>query len=156
MLLGGNGVVMRFADDRQVGDVEFIATWRSAVGTDNSPNDEGGLLTQVIRSLKHLVTHGRLGHHRLDEAGAVADSQKVDLPTRSAVSEPTAQCDFLTFMVGDLVDVGGHRDRTSEAHVSESATVPSRTEEHQTASRAPLEGIRRVRVDARRAGCEVV
>ena len=55
--------------------------------------------------LEHLLADRLLRHHALDEAGAVAQLQEVDLPARAAVVQPAAQRDGLPFVLRDVFDV---------------------------------------------------
>src|SRR5207244_7296761 len=59
---------------------------------------------------------GRLGHHRLDEAGAVADDEEMDLSARAAIVEPALERHLFTFVLADVlyVDVS-HRSIIARA-----------------------------------------
>ena len=57
---------------------------------------------------ERLVADRGLRHHGLDEAGAVADLQKVDLAARSAVGQPAFDGDGLAVVLGDVFDVDVH------------------------------------------------
>src|SRR5262249_60688552 len=55
-----------------------------------------------------LVADGGLRHDRLDEAGAVAHDQEVDLAARAAVVEPALERDLLAFVRADVFDIDVH------------------------------------------------
>ena len=62
----------------------------------------------MIGLLEFLVADRGLRDDGLDESGAVAHRQKVDLPARAAVVEPSADRDRLALALRDLVDVSNH------------------------------------------------
>ena len=70
-----------------------------------------GFLRQVVGGLEHLLADGRLGHHRLNEAAAIAQDQEMDFSARTAVVQPSVNGDFLAFVRADVLDVGVHSSR---------------------------------------------
>ena len=63
---------------------------------------------EVIGRLEHLLADRRLRHHRLDEPGAVAQRQEMDLAARAAVVQPALDGDRLALVLGDVLDVSSH------------------------------------------------
>jgi hypothetical protein len=61
----------------------------------------------AIGGCEHLVAEA-LRHHRLDEAGAVADDQEMNLPARTARVQPPFEGDLFAFVLADVFDVDVH------------------------------------------------
>ena len=78
--------VVRLAHDLEARDVDLVAARRALVRARGAVHDDGALLREVVGPRERLVADGGLGHDGLDEAGSVADLQKVDLAARSAVA----------------------------------------------------------------------
>ena len=88
VLLRRDRVVVRLADDLEALDVDLVAARRPLVGARRAGDDDRRFLRQVIGRLEQLVADRGLRHHRLDEAGAVAEDQEMDLAARAAVVQP--------------------------------------------------------------------
>ena len=108
VLLRRDRVVVRLADDLERLDVDLVAARRALVGARRAGDDDRGFLRQMIGGLEHLVADRGLRHHRLDEAGAVAERQEVDLAARPAVVQPALDGDFLALVLADVFDVDVH------------------------------------------------
>ena len=63
------------------------------------------LLRQVIGAREGLLADGCFRHDALDEAGAVAQGQEVNLSARAAIVQPALQRDRLAGVAGDVFDV---------------------------------------------------
>jgi hypothetical protein len=63
----------------------------------------------MVRDLEQLVPDRRLRHDRLNEAGAVAHDEKMDLAAGTAIVQPSLQRDVLAFVRPDVFDVDVHR-----------------------------------------------
>ena len=105
VLFRRNRVIVRLADDLDALHVDLVSARRAFVGSDRAGDDDRGFLREVIGGFEQLVACGGLRHHRLDEAGAVADDQKMNFPARSPVVEPAFERDFLAFVLPDVLDV---------------------------------------------------
>ncbi len=105
VLLRRDRVVVRGADDLEPLDVDLVAARRALVGARGAGDDDRGFLRQVIGGLEQLLADRRLRHHRLDEAGAVADGEEMDLAARAAVVQPPLDGDLLAFVLADVFDV---------------------------------------------------
>ena len=112
VLLRRDRVVVRLAVDLEAGDVDLVAALGARVGAHRAGHRERRLLRQVVGARERLVADGRLRHDRLDEAGAVADDQEVDLAARPAVVQPAVDGDLLAFVLGDVCDIGAHHGRS--------------------------------------------
>ena len=89
-------IVLRLGDDLEAGDVELEAAGRARVGADRAVDDEGAFpATDGRRGLNASSPTACLRHHALDEAGAVAQRQEMDLAARAAVVQPAAERDRL-------------------------------------------------------------
>jgi hypothetical protein len=66
----------------------------------------------VIGEREMLLRHVLLEHHALQDAGAIAHQQKVQLAARALVVEPALERDGLTLVSPDVLDV----DPGSVAH----------------------------------------
>ena len=108
VFLRRDGVVLRFGHDLELADVELEAARRPGVGAHRAGDDDGALLRQVIGASEGLVAHRRLRHDALDEPGAVAQGQEVDLAARPAVVQPAAEGHRLAGVAGDVFDVDVH------------------------------------------------
>ena len=108
VLFRRNRIVDRRAHDLEVRDVELVAARCAAVGAHRAVHDQRGFLRQVIGLLELLVADGSLRHDGLDESGAVAHRQKMDLSARAAIVQPPADGDRFALAAGNLIDVGNH------------------------------------------------
>ena len=108
MLLRGDGVVLRFADQLQVRHVDLVAARRARVRAHLAPDGDGGLLSQVVRLPEDVFADGGLRHDRLNRAGAVADRQEVDAAAGAAVVQPAAQRHLAPHVRGYGADVRFH------------------------------------------------
>ena len=84
VFLRRDGEVVRLANDLEMLDVDLVPAWCPLVGPGCSGDDDRGFLGEVIGCLEHLVADGRLRHDALDEAAAVPQDQKMNLPARAA------------------------------------------------------------------------
>ena len=126
VLLRRDGVVVRLADDLEAADVELVAARRAGIGADRAGHDDGALLAEVIGRDEDLGADRGLRHHRLDEAGAVADGQEVQLPARPPVVQPALERDGLADVPGDVLDVGRHGDYSKLVDVRQQQFVQPR------------------------------
>ena len=95
MFLRRDGEVVRFVMDVEADDVDLVAARRARVGAHGAGHRERRLLREVVGLLERLLADGRLRHHRLDEAAAVAHLEEVNLPARAAVVQPSVDGDLL-------------------------------------------------------------
>jgi hypothetical protein len=65
----------------------------------------------MIGRAEDLVADRGLRHHGLDEARAVAHGQKMNLPARAAVVQPSLEGDLFAFVRADVFDVYVHKDQ---------------------------------------------
>ena len=72
------------------------------------------LLREVVGPGEEVLADVGLRHHDLDEAGAVADLQEVDLAARAAVVQPAPEGDVLAVELGDVLNVGNGRHRITK------------------------------------------
>ena len=108
VLLRRDRVVVRRADDLEALDVDLVAARRALVGARRAGDDDRRFLRQMVGGLEQLLADRGLRHHRLDEAGAVADDQEMDLAARSAVVQPPLDGDLFAFVLADVFDVDVH------------------------------------------------
>ena len=113
VLLWRDGVVVRGRDHVEGAHVELVAAGRPLVRPHRPGDDDGALLAEMVGLDEGLLADRRLRHDGLDEAGAVADGQEVDLAAGPAVVQPALQRHGLTFVSGNVLDVGGHRAQGS-------------------------------------------
>ena len=104
VLLRRNRVVVRGAHHVEARGHELVAALGARVGAHVAAYDDGGLLRQVVGLLEGLLADVVLAHHDLDEAGAVAHHQEVDLAARPAVVQPAREGDVLANVGADLRD----------------------------------------------------
>src|SRR5262249_16515995 len=104
-LLRCDRIVLCLRHDLERRDVDLVAAWRARVGAGRAVDDDGALLREMIRAGERLVAHRLLRHDALDEAGAVAQRQEVDLAARPLVVQPSAQADGLALVPCDVFDV---------------------------------------------------
>ena len=109
MLLRRDRVVVGLADHLEALDVDFEPPRRAAVGARGPGRDDGRFLRQVVGPLELLVADRSLGNHRLDEAGAVAQDEEVDLAARTAIVQPPLDGDLFAGMAADIFDVNVHK-----------------------------------------------
>src|SRR5207245_6713480 len=102
VLLRRDGEVVRLADDLQRLDVDFVAARRALVGARGAGDDDGGFLREMIGRLEQLVADRRLRHHALNEPGAVAENQEMDLAARAAVVKPPLDGDLFALVLPDV------------------------------------------------------
>ena len=108
VLLRRDGVVLRFGHD-----LERLTSSSKPPGARASARTApvmtiGALLRQVVGASERFVAHRRLRHDALDEAGAVAHGEEVDLAARAAVVQPAAERHRLSGVAGDVFDVDVH------------------------------------------------
>src|SRR5215468_7987306 len=89
------------------------------LGARVAAHDDRRFLRQVIGRLEELVADCRLRHHALNEPGAVAENQEVDLAARAAIVQPSLDGDLFALVLPDVfyVDVS-HRSIFSRAFFS--------------------------------------
>ena len=90
VLFRRNRIVDRGTDDLEVRDVELVATRCAAVGAHRAVHDQRGFLRQMVGLFELLVADRRFRHDGLDESGAVAHRQEMNLSARTAVVQPSA------------------------------------------------------------------
>ena len=116
VLLRRDRVVVRRADDFHALDVDLVAARRALVGARRAGDHDRGFLREVIRRLEQILADRRLRHHRLDEAGAVAHGEEMDLAARAAVVKPPLDGDLFALVLADVLDVDvSHRSIFSRA-----------------------------------------
>ena len=108
VLLRRDRVVVRRPDDVDGLDVDFVAARRALVRSRGSGDGDRGFLREVIGRLEEVLADRGLRHHGLNEAGAVAHGDEVDLAARSAVVEPPLDGDLFAFVLSDVFDVDMH------------------------------------------------
>ena len=59
------------ADDREIGDTELVATRRTRVGAHLTGDGNRGLERELGETFPHLLRHGGLDQHALQESGAI-------------------------------------------------------------------------------------
>ena len=79
VLLRRDRIVVRLAVDVEGLHVELVPAFGARVRAHRPRHGQGRLLRQMVGLAEGLVANGCLRHHGLDEAGAVADDEKVDL-----------------------------------------------------------------------------
>ncbi len=107
VLLRRDRIVVRRRDDLEPGGGQLEAALRALVLAHDAGDDDGALLREVIGGLEDLLRHVVLAHHDLEEAGAVADDEEVNLAARPAVVQPALDGDGFADVLADVV-VDGH------------------------------------------------
>ena len=118
VLLRRDRIVVRFVDDLEAAGDHLVAAGRALLGLHRAGDDDRALLAQVIGRLERRFVDVLLAHHDLEEAGAVADDEEVDLAARSAVVQPALDGDGLADVLADLVDVCVHLQVSSIPNIS--------------------------------------
>src|SRR4030095_6847341 len=108
VLLRRDRVVVRLRDDFELRDVQLEATRGTRVGAHTAVDDDRAFLGEVVRLAERLFANGLLRHDALDESASVPYGQEVDLSTRTAVVQPSAQRDGLAFVFRDVIDARNH------------------------------------------------
>ena len=62
----------------------------------------------MIGAAERFLAHGGLGHDALDEPGAVAQREEMNLAARPAVVQPAAEGDGFAGVRGNVFDVDVH------------------------------------------------
>ena len=93
VFLGRDGVVVRLVHHLEGARDQLVATRRALVGAHRAGDDDGALLAQVIGFGEGRFVDVLLAHHHLQEAGAVADYQEVNLAAGSPVMQPALDGD---------------------------------------------------------------
>src|SRR4249920_3718354 len=62
----------------------------------------------MVGRLERVLADRGLGHDRLDEPGAVAEDQEMDLAARTAVMQPPLDRDLLADVRADVFDIHVH------------------------------------------------
>ena len=106
VLLRRDGVHLGPMYDPQVLHAQLVADGGPGVGTDLAAHDDGRLLGQLPATLEELRGHIALEDDALDDAGAVADLQEVELAAGATVVDPAAQLHALALPGRDLGDPG--------------------------------------------------
>ena len=102
-------VVVRRSDHFQPRRRELVAALGALVLAHDAGDDHGALLREVIGRLERLFGHVVPAHDDLQETGAVAQHEEVDLAARTPVVQPALDGDGLADVLADLVDVDvGH------------------------------------------------
>src|SRR5690606_20806944 len=94
------------SDDAERGDIDLVAARSTGVGPYVALDLDGCFLAEVAGHVERPVADGGPRHDALDEPGAVADLQEVNLPARAAVGEPAAQRHAPAVVSGDFFDAG--------------------------------------------------
>src|SRR5690606_31787251 len=118
VLLERDGVLaLRRRDDLEVVDVEFDAARRAVVLARRAADLQGRLLAEPLEAVEDLLADLLLVDDRLDDPGAVAQVQEVDLALAPLLVEPPAQLDALALVACQLGDGGerGHEAPPVEA-----------------------------------------
>ncbi len=108
VLLRRDGIVLRLGHDLEAADIELEAAGRPGVGAGGACHRERGFLRQMIGAAERFLAHGGLGHHALDEPGAVAQREEMNLAARPAVVQPAAEGDGFAGVRGNVFDVDVH------------------------------------------------
>ena len=108
VLLRRDRVIVRLADHLEALDVDLETGRRTLVGARDADDDDRCLLREVVGQLEQIVANRRPGHDRLNEAGAVAQDQEMDLAARSAIVQPPLDGDLFAFVPADVFDVDVH------------------------------------------------
>ena len=98
--------VSRFAlQHAKIGDVHLIADRAARILRDLASHLHRGLLRSLLGGGKGRFGDLFLREHALDQAGAVADLQKMQLAARALAVEPPPQDRFAAVLGGDVADV---------------------------------------------------
>src|SRR5262249_4715464 len=108
VLLGRDRVVVRLAVHVDRLDVDLVSAPGALVGAHGAGDRERRFLREVIGPRERLLADGSLRHHGLDEPGAGAEDQEMNLAARAAVVKPSIDRDALAFVPGDILDVRTH------------------------------------------------
>src|SRR5262249_16918578 len=119
MLLRGDRELVRLADHVEVLHVDLVSARGTFVSPRRARDNDRGFLRERIRAREQLVADRSLRHHALNEPGAVAQDQKVNLAARPAVVQPSLDGDLFAFVAADIlyIDVS-HRSIFSRAFFS--------------------------------------
>ncbi len=108
VLLRRDGIVLRLGHDLEAADVELEAAGRPGVGAGGACHRERALLRQMVGAAEGFLADGGLRHDALDEPGAVAQRQEMNLAARPAVVQPAAERDGFAGVRGNVFDVDVH------------------------------------------------
>ena len=90
-----DGIIRRRGDDVRIGHGQFAAAHAPLVGANGPGDTERRFLAEVLELLEQLIGDFALLDDALTEPRAIPDDQKLNLPARPAVIQPTFESDFL-------------------------------------------------------------
>ena len=131
VLLGRDGVLLGLARRPPGPSPRARTRWGSRVSSFTSAADSMSAVSWPMWSARgeQLGRDVVLEDHRLDDAGAVADLEEVELAARPLVVEPAAELDLLVLVGGDVADRddwGSHGIWLSIKEVERCVTPPGR------------------------------
>ena len=107
MLLGGDGVFLRRADQLEALHADFVAArqaGRALVAAHLAADADGGLLRQAAREGEFLLVHFVAEGDALHDAAAVAQADEVQATLAGARLHPALQQHLLALVRGDVGD----------------------------------------------------
>ncbi len=107
VLFRRDGIGVGFGDALDylhVRHIEFVAAGGTFIGADFAFNDHARFLRESFDSVEHLGRYGILGHHALNDTGAVAKLREQQLPALAQVVEPAADRNRVAFVLADFCD----------------------------------------------------